>query len=69
MRELTLLSRRMYVYASNKDCAMRIKENTMDILGDVYVISHAKIRKLEENTLGKQTYKQCYWVELFYIDT
>lgn len=46
--ELTSLSEEMNVYASNKDCAVRVKGDKTDILGDVYLISHAKIQKLDE---------------------
>ena len=46
--ELTSLSEEMNVYASNKDCAVRVKGDKIDILGDVYLISHAKIQKLDE---------------------
>jgi peptidase E len=49
--ELTSLSEEMNVYASNKDCAVRVKEGKIDILGNVYLISHAKIQKLEEKTI------------------
>lgn len=46
--ELSPLSKEMNVYASNKDCAVRVKENKIDILGDVYLISNSKIQKLDE---------------------
>lgn len=46
--ELSPLSEEMNVYVSNKDCAVRVKENKIDILGDVYVISHSKIQKLDK---------------------
>jgi len=46
--ELSSLSKEMNVYASNKDCAIRVKGNNIDILGNVYLISHAKIHKLDE---------------------
>ena len=46
--ELSLLSEEMNVYASNKDCAVRVKGDKIDILGNVYLISHSKIQKLEE---------------------
>jgi len=38
----------MNVYASNKDCAVRVKGDTIDILGDVFFISNAEIQKLDE---------------------
>ena len=47
-RELSPLSEEMNVYASNKDCAVRVKGNKIDILGNVYLISHSKIQKLDE---------------------
>ncbi|MEG0660497.1 MAG: Type 1 glutamine amidotransferase-like domain-containing protein [Anaerorhabdus sp.] len=38
----------MDVYASNKDCALRVKNNEIDIIGDVYLISLQSIIKLSE---------------------
>ena len=46
--ELSALSKEMNVYASNKDCAVRIKGDKIDILGQVYLISHSKIQKKDE---------------------
>ncbi|MGH4117721.1 Type 1 glutamine amidotransferase-like domain-containing protein [Clostridium sp.] len=46
--ELFPLSEEMNVYASNKDCAVRVKGDKIDILGNVYLISHSKIQKLDE---------------------
>ena len=46
--ELSLLSEEINIYASNKDCAIRIKGDKIDILGNVYFISHSKIQKLDE---------------------
>ncbi|MGG0668287.1 Type 1 glutamine amidotransferase-like domain-containing protein [Sporosarcina koreensis] len=46
--ELSPLSEEMNIYASNKDCAVRVKEDKIDILGSVYLISHSKIQKLDE---------------------
>lgn len=46
--ELSCLTEEMNVYASNKDCAVRIKGDKIDILGNVYLISHSKIQKLDE---------------------
>ncbi|VDH00248.1 Peptidase family S51 [Lysinibacillus sphaericus] len=47
-RELSPLSDEIDIYASNKDCAVRIKGDKMDILGEVYLISHSNIQKLDE---------------------
>lgn len=46
--ELSVLSKEINIYASNKDCALRVKGEKIDILGNVYFISHSKIQKLEE---------------------
>lgn len=46
--ELSPLLEEMNVYASNKDCAVRVKGDKIDILGNVYLISHSKIQKLDE---------------------
>jgi peptidase E len=46
--ELSPLSEEMNVYASNKDCAVRVKVDRIDIIGNVYLISHSKIHKLDE---------------------
>lgn len=46
--ELSLLSERIDIYASNKDCALRVKGDKIDILGDIYLISHSKVQKLDE---------------------
>jgi len=46
--ELAPLLEEMNVYASNKDCAVRVKGDKIDILGNVYLISHSKIQKLDE---------------------
>ncbi|MBE9916461.1 type 1 glutamine amidotransferase-like domain-containing protein [Paenibacillus donghaensis] len=46
--ELSPLSEEMNIYASNKDCAIRVKGDKIDILGNVYLISHSKIQKLVE---------------------
>ncbi|KOP67257.1 cyanophycinase [Bacillus sp. FJAT-18019] len=46
--ELSPLSEEMNIYASNKDCAVRVKGNKIDILGNVYLISHSKIQQLVE---------------------
>jgi len=46
--ELSPLLEEMNVYASNKDCAVRVKGDKIDIFGNVYLISHSKIQKLDE---------------------
>lgn len=46
--ELSHLSEEMNVYASNKDCAVRVKGDKIDILGNVYLIFQSKIQKLDE---------------------
>ncbi|WP_199172839.1 Type 1 glutamine amidotransferase-like domain-containing protein [Planomicrobium sp. MB-3u-38] len=46
--ELALLSEELPVYASNKDCALRVKGDHLDILGDVYLIARSEIKKLDE---------------------
>ncbi|MEQ6353322.1 Type 1 glutamine amidotransferase-like domain-containing protein [Lysinibacillus sp. M3] len=46
--ELSTLSKKMNIYASNKDCAVRVKGDKIDILGNVYLISHSKIQKLDQ---------------------
>lgn len=46
--ELSPLSEEINIYASNKDCAIRVKGDIIDILGKVYLISHSKIQKLDE---------------------
>ncbi|MGE7602499.1 Type 1 glutamine amidotransferase-like domain-containing protein [Peribacillus sp. NPDC097675] len=46
--ELSPLSEEIDIYASNKDCAIRVKGDKIDILGNVYLISRSKIQKLDE---------------------
>jgi len=46
--ELSNLSEIINVYVSNKDCALRVNEGKMDIIGDVYLISKKRIQKLKE---------------------
>ena len=46
--ELSPLSEEINIYASNKDCAVRVKGNKIDILGNVYLISHSTIQKLDD---------------------
>lgn len=48
LSELSPLSHEMDIYASNKDCAIRVKGDVIDIYGNVYVISNLVIRKLDE---------------------
>ncbi|TYS67699.1 cyanophycinase [Sutcliffiella horikoshii] len=47
LSELSPLSEEMDIYASNKDCAIRVKGNRIDIYGNVYVISESVIQKLD----------------------
>ncbi|SDO68985.1 Type 1 glutamine amidotransferase-like domain-containing protein [Halobacillus aidingensis] len=47
-RELSPLSEEINIYASNKDCAVRIKGDKIDIIGNVYLISKSKIQKLDK---------------------
>ena len=46
--ELSPLSEEINIYASNKDCAIRVKGDKIDILGNVYLISRSKIQKMDE---------------------
>ncbi len=46
--ELSALAEEMHVYASNKDCALRVQGDKIDILGDVYFVSPTGIQKLAE---------------------
>lgn len=46
--ELSPLSEKINIYATNKDCAVRVKGDKIDILGNVFLISHSKIQKLDE---------------------
>ena len=39
--ELSALLEELNIYASNKDCAVRVKGDKIDIFGDVYLISNA----------------------------
>ncbi|MBM7621115.1 cyanophycinase [Bacillus tianshenii] len=45
--ELSPLSNEMDIYVSNKDCAVRVKGDKIDILGDVYLLSDSRIQKLD----------------------
>ncbi len=47
LSELSPLSYDMDIYASNEDCAIRVKGDKIDIYGNVYVISNSVIQKLE----------------------
>lgn len=46
--ELSALSEELDVYASNKDCALRVQGDKIDILGDVYFVSPTGMQKLAE---------------------
>jgi peptidase E len=46
--ELSLLSEEINIYASNKDCALRVKGDKIDILGNFFLMSNSKIQKLDE---------------------
>ena len=46
--ELSLLSEELNIYASDKDCAVRVKGDKIDVFGNVFLISHSKIQKLVE---------------------
>ena len=46
--ELSALSKEINIYAFNKDCAVRVKGNKIDIFGNVYLISNSIMQKLEE---------------------
>ncbi|GKV54111.1 hypothetical protein NCCP2222_00580 [Sporosarcina sp. NCCP-2222] len=48
--ELSPLSGEMNVFASNKDCAVRVKGDQIDIFGHVYLISRTTILKVEETS-------------------
>ena len=52
-KELSLLSEEMNIYASNKDCGIRVNGDRIDIFGDVYLISDSEIRKLDETSESK----------------
>lgn len=41
------LLKEMNLYASNKDCAIRVEGEKIDIFGDVYLISESKVQKLD----------------------
>jgi len=46
--ELAPLINEIKVYASNKDCAIRVKDGEIDILGDIYLVSKFDVKKLHE---------------------
>ncbi len=46
--ELAALSEELDVYVSNKDCALRVQGDRIDILGDVYFVSPTGMQKLAE---------------------
>jgi cyanophycinase len=43
--ELSPFSEEMNIYASNKECAIRVKGDKIDILGNVYLVAHSQIQK------------------------
>ncbi|MFN4214278.1 Type 1 glutamine amidotransferase-like domain-containing protein [Exiguobacterium sp.] len=47
-QELALLSDELPVFVSNKDCAIRVQENRIEIFGDVYLYSQQNMTKLTE---------------------
>ncbi|OGX80639.1 cyanophycinase [Exiguobacterium sp. SH31] len=47
-QELALLSTELPVYVSNKDCAIRVQENRIDIFGDVFLYAYRNMTKLTE---------------------
>ncbi|PSL41570.1 cyanophycinase [Planomicrobium soli] len=51
--ELSLLSEEMKIYASNKDCGIRVAVDRIDIFGDVYKVFQSKIQKLDETFRSK----------------
>ena len=52
-KELSLLSEEMNIYASNKDCGIRVNGDRIELFGDVYLISHSEIQKLDETSGAK----------------
>ncbi|WP_342539934.1 Type 1 glutamine amidotransferase-like domain-containing protein [Heyndrickxia sp. FSL K6-6286] len=46
--ELSLLSEEINIYAFNKDCAVRVKGDKIDVFGNVLLISHSMLQKLDE---------------------
>lgn len=42
------LSEKIDVYAAEQESAMRVKDGKIDIMGNVYLISHSRIQKLVE---------------------
>lgn len=46
--ELSPLSEEIDIYVSNKDCAVRVKGDKIDVWGNVYLMSRSKIKKLDE---------------------
>lgn len=49
-QELALLSEELPIYLSNKDCALRVQGDQVDIFGDVYLYANRNITKLPETT-------------------
>ena len=52
-KELSLLSEEMNIYASNKDCGIRVNGEQIELFGDVYLISRSEIQKLDETSESK----------------
>lgn len=46
--ELSPLLKEMSVYASNKDCAVCVRGDKVDILGNVYLVTNSMVQKLTE---------------------
>lgn len=44
--DVTLITKEMDVYAFNKDCALRVENNNINIFGDIYLINLKEIKKL-----------------------
>lgn len=49
-QELAFLSEALPIYVSNKDCAIRVQGNQIDIFGDVYLYANRNMTKLTETT-------------------
>ena len=47
-QELASLSEEVPIYLSNKDCALRVQGDQIDIFGDVYLYSNRNMTKLPE---------------------
>jgi cyanophycinase len=42
------LSKTIDIYASNKDCALRVQGESIDVLGNIYMITNGKMHKVKE---------------------